>query len=272
DNGAFYFLRRAGAVDYAAYEEFVARARPDWYPIAQDFIPAPHQSEAEQQNCFDRTMAQNLAYARDGFVPVIHISRLLDRYTIALQSSAALAKKQRLALGGIVPNLLRAPKAMPYREILDSLKKVRQTFANREIHVFGMGGTATMHLAALLDIDSADSSGWRNRAARGIIQLPGHGDRVIADMGSWRGRRLDANELQLLKACECPSCQRLGIDGLGWIGVEGFCNRVTQNRWVLHNEFAAIETHSKANTCLDRYQTHLTKSIYVPLIKQVIKQ
>ena len=72
-------------------------------------------------------------------------------------------------LGGIVPNLLRSPKAVPYQEILDSLRHVRQTFANKEIHVFGMGGTATLHLAILLGMDSVDSSGWRNRAARGIV-------------------------------------------------------------------------------------------------------
>ena len=41
DNGAFSFLRREGETPRAAYEEFVAQARPDWYPIYQDFIPAP---------------------------------------------------------------------------------------------------------------------------------------------------------------------------------------------------------------------------------------
>jgi hypothetical protein len=31
-----------------------------------------------------------------------------------------------------------------------------------------------MHLAALLPMDAVDSSGWRNPAARGIVQLLGH--------------------------------------------------------------------------------------------------
>ena len=85
------------------------------------------------------------------------------------------------ALGGIVPNLLRTPKAMSHGEVLDKVRQVRATFADRELHLFGVGGTATLHVAALLGLDSVDSSGWRVRAARGIVQLTGIGDRAIAE-------------------------------------------------------------------------------------------
>jgi 7-cyano-7-deazaguanine tRNA-ribosyltransferase len=122
-------------------------------------------------------MEMNLAYQHDGYIPVIHISRFLTEYNAAVKEQQDLSLKPTIALGGIIPNLLRASKALPYKEILDSLKHVRQTFADKEIHVFGVGGTATLHLAKLLGMNSADSSGWRNRAARGIVQLPGSGDR-----------------------------------------------------------------------------------------------
>jgi 7-cyano-7-deazaguanine tRNA-ribosyltransferase len=103
-----------------------------------------------------------------------------------------LSRKPSIALGGIVPNLLRAPKAMPYTDILASVRQVRTAVVGKDLHVFGIGGTAMLHLAAILGIDSADSSGWRNRAARGIIQLPGGGDRTVVRLGSWRGRNPDA--------------------------------------------------------------------------------
>ena len=109
-----------------------------------------------------------------------------------------LSVKPALALGGIVPNLLRTPKAVPYKEILEGLRHVRKTFADKEIHVFGIGGTATLHLAALLGMNSVDSSSWRNRAARGIVQLPGSGDRIVANLGSWRGREPSENEWKAL--------------------------------------------------------------------------
>lgn len=270
DNGAFYFLKRKGTMDHAAYTEFVERARPDWYPIAQDFIPSPQMTEQEQLSCFQQTMAQNLAYSGDGYVPVIHISRILDRYTAAIQTEHTLIAKRQLALGGIVPNLLRAPKAMPYTYILSSLKVVRQTFADKEIHVFGMGGTATMHLAALLNMDSADSSGWRNRAARGIVQLPGRGDRLLARMGSWRGRQPDDEEYRLLAGCQCPACLRTGLTGLEAGGIDGFCNRATHNLWVLLKELQAIDSHLSAGTYATWYRTHLDNSIYLPLIEQAV--
>ena len=162
---------------------------------------------AEQQHARQRTMDVNLEYRRDGYVPIIHISRrpVLDEYVVAVKASAQLSDKNQIALGGIVPNLLRAPKAMPYRAVLEGLKQVRREFADKQLHVFGIGGIATLHLAALLRMDSVDSSGWRNRAARGIVQLAGSGDRVVAELGKWRGRRPDNTEREKLAACRLSS-------------------------------------------------------------------
>ncbi len=44
DNGAFYFISREGFTPVKEYEEFVERAKPDWCPIPQDFIPTPKMS------------------------------------------------------------------------------------------------------------------------------------------------------------------------------------------------------------------------------------
>src|SRR5205823_1749044 len=110
-----------------------------------------------------------------------------------------------------------------YQEILASLRRVRQVFAGKELHLYGVGGTATLHLAALLGMDSVDSSGWRNRAARGIVQLPGRGDRMVADMGSWRGREPSKGEWEVLASCRCAGCRQRGLDGLKASGLDGFC-------------------------------------------------
>jgi 7-cyano-7-deazaguanine tRNA-ribosyltransferase len=112
------------------------------------------------------------------YVPVIHVSRVIGEYVSEIRSRRRLRAKPAIALGGIVPNLLRAPNALSYQTILENLTTVRRDFADKEIHVFGIGGVATLHLAALLQMDSIDSSGWRNRAARGIIQLPGNSERM----------------------------------------------------------------------------------------------
>ena len=271
DNGAFNFLRKGGEVPRAEYQTFVEKARPDWYPIPQDYIPAPFMTDAEQLDCLRRTMEVNLDYLHDGFVPVIHISRHLDEYLKQFQAEQRLMSKSYVALGGIVPNLLRASKAMTYEDVLKSLRVTRVTLSNKYLHVFGIGGTATLHLAAIFEIDSVDSSGWRNRAARGIIQMPGRGDRMITNMGSWRGREPDKEELKLLKLCTCPACQRFEYTGLTASGIDGFCNRATHNLWVALNEIREIEIHLADGTYADWFESHLQNSTYLPLIRKALQ-
>lgn len=270
DNGAFYFLTRGGETARNEYEAFVEHARPDWYPIPQDYIPSPAMTLDEQRGCLDRTMRVNLAYQHDGFVPVIHISQVIEESIVALQAHPRLVAKPAVALGGIVPNLLRMPKARPYREILDSVRRVRHAFADKQLHLFGVGGTATLHLAALLGMDSVDSSGWRNRAARGIVQLPGSGDRLAAPFNKWRGRVLSATELDKIAACRCPACTAHGLVGLQAGGTFGFSNRATHNLFVLLEEARWIEERLRLGTYADHYLTHLDNTIYRPLIEQTL--
>ena len=226
--------------------------------------------DATQLYCLRRTMDMNYAYDHDGFVPVIHISRQLDAYIEEFQSNAWLTRKERIALGGIVPNLLRMPKAMPYADVLKSMRQARHELAGKHLHVFGLGGTATLHLAALFKIDSLDSAGWRNRAARGIVQLPGCGDRTVANMGSWRGREPDEAEWAMLAICACPACQRFGIAGLKAGGIDGFCNRATHNLWVLLQEAQGIKAHLDTNTYRDWYRSHVDNSIYRSLVRDAL--
>ncbi|MBE9195803.1 hypothetical protein IQ219_10920 [Synechocystis sp. LEGE 06083] len=272
DNGSFYFLSKEGETPKKEYEEFVRYAKPNWWPIPQDFIPTPKMTIEEQESCFDKTMAMNISYQhRRQYTSVIHVSNFLEKYIEMLVGYEKLSTKNTIALGGIVPNLLKAPKALPHRKILDSIRHVRNEFKNQQLHVFGIGGTATIHLASLLGINSADSSGWRNRAARGIIQLPGTGDRMVASLGSWRGRELSTDEERKLKNCQCPACLQHGIDGLKADKKFGFVNRATHNLWVLLEESKLISTHLLNGTYEEWFTEHLDNTMYYPLIQYVLK-
>ncbi|MCC7352821.1 MAG: hypothetical protein IT330_03610 [Anaerolineae bacterium] len=271
DNGSFYFLGKSGEVPRQEYEDFVRKANPDWYTVPQDYIPTPQMSDAEQLDCLRRTMDVSRTYLSDGYVPVIHVCRHLDEYVRQFKANDRLQNKQAVALGGIVPNLLRAPKAMSYSKVLDGVRQVRQEFAGKRLHIFGIGGTATLHLAALLRVDSVDSSGWRNRAARGIVQLPGRGERMVANLGSWRGREPDEDDRRILSACECPACQRWGMEGLGANKMQGFCHRATHNLWTLLQEAQQIEDHLADSTYETWYGGHVDNSIYRPLIDYVLR-
>lgn len=270
DNGAFSFLTHNEDAPAESYVEFAECAKPDWYPIPRDYIPAPQMSSAERRDCFEGTMAGNRLYAASGASPVVHVGDLLKEYTKALLADPVLSTSPSVALGGMVPNLLRAPKARPYDEILAAIRHTRKAFANKLLHVFGMGGTSTLHLASLLGVDSIDSTGWRNRAARGLIQLPGTGDRIAAQLGSWRGRTVSLDEWKRLSMCECPACRRHGHTNLGLSGLQGSVHRATHNLWVLLEEAAAIEEHRADGTYRAWYPRHLDNTTYLPLIDSLI--
>lgn len=270
DNGAFYFSGEPMGAPIDEYEEFVEKATPDWKPIPQDFIPIPSATWQKQRGCFVRTMNVNRKYQHNGYVPVVHISRYLTEYTSCIAADKRLAKKTCIALGGIVPNLLRKKEAIPYSEVLAGLRHVREEFQDKEIHVFGVGGTATLHLVALLGFDSADSSGWRNRAARGIIQLPGSGDRLVANLGKWRGRAPSDDEWVRLRKCRCPACLRHGLDGLLASKSLGFCCRATHNLWVLLDENRWLAKHIANGTYVRHYSNRVDNSIYKPLIDALL--
>jgi 7-cyano-7-deazaguanine tRNA-ribosyltransferase len=270
DNGAFGLSRKGLEISAEDYEEFVAAAKPDWRAVPQDFIPAPSMSLYEQEKCLRRTMAVNTAFQHDGFVPVIHISRVINKYISELKANDKLIAKPRLAIGGIVPNLLRAPKALSHDKILQNLIKLRREFADKEIHVFGIGGISTLHVAALLGIDSVDSSGWRNRAARGIILLPGKSERVITQLGSWRGRAVSEEEKKVLVNCQCPACQKFGLEGLTARASVGFRNRATHNLWTLLEEAKWISEKLKTKEYKNFYRERLENSTYRQLVDYLV--
>jgi 7-cyano-7-deazaguanine tRNA-ribosyltransferase len=270
DNGAFYFARKKGEPDQRRYREFICRAKPYWYPVRFDAIPVPQMSARKQWACYEQTMRFNRAYQHDGYVPVIHVCSLLHEYVEALKRNPELLQKNSLALGGMVPNLLRSPKALGYDKILSGLQKVRQEFPKKHLHVFGIGGTATLHLAYLLGMDSIDSSGWRNRAARGIVQLPGTGDRTAVKFGNWRGRAPSESEWEILRNCRCPACKHFGVRGLKQGGIEGFCNRATHNLYVLLEEAKWLERQTLKGSYDRKFRSRLDNSIYLPLLEKLV--
>ena len=272
DNGAFRFSRVGGEVPRDDYTAFVEKAKPDWFAIPQDYIPTPGMTYYKKNKCLERTMAVNREFAYDGYVPILHVSSSLNKYIRLFNEDGKLRKKPIIAIGGIVPNLLRTSKSMPYQKVLNSIYKVRKEFADKQLHLFGVGGTATLHIAALLKMDSVDSVGWRVRAARGLVQLPGIGDRSIAtDLGNWKVREPNSQELEKLKECQCPACQEHGVEGLKKNLTDGFCNRATHNLWTLLEENRMIQKHLADKTYAEWYKEHLHNSTYRPLIDRIVK-
>lgn len=250
DNGSFAFSRNGEEAPVRQYIEFVHEAKPDWYPIPTDYIPSPRLARDEQRSLFEQTMRMNTEYVGRGFIPVMHAGDWLEEYLVEFDRNGLFDCKD-VALGGLVPRLLSGKGSRSRTEVVDAIKRVRGLVATR-LHAFGIGGLGTLHLAAALGLDSVDSVGWRNRAARGLILLPGRGERSVVPLGNWRGVEVSREEERTLSLCPCPACQRYGVEGLRarnsktnkcgrGDGASGFNRRAVHNLWMLLEESREIE-------------------------------
>jgi tRNA-guanine family transglycosylase len=114
--------------------------------------------------------------------------------------------------------------------VVDIIIEIKKRLPDKPLHVFGIGGTTTMHLMFLAGADSIDSMSWRLKAGYGAIQLPGIGDRFI------RPRKdrttLSKEERKLLEKCDCPVCKEHDIYELD----DSFQLRAIHNAWVFQKE------------------------------------
>jgi len=279
DNGSFTFWRHGLECPVEEYVQFVQEARPDWYPIPTDFIPHPQLSHSEQRLLFEKTMRMNLDYGPRGYVPVIHAGDWLEEYLETLEKNRV-PLSGGVALGGLVPRLLTSKGSASRKRVIDAIKRTRDNVP-AELHVFGIGGLTTLHLAATLNVDSIDSSGWRNRAARGLILLPRRGERSVVPLGNWRGVAVSDIEIQMLESCTCPACRKYGLAGLKAYntrgnkegrgdGTSGFNRRAIHNLCILLREAAEVDDKLKKGEYRTWYREHVVGTIVLRLIEYAL--
>jgi len=126
---------------------------------------------------------------------------------------------------------------------VEVIKTVRAEFPHAFLHVFGVGGTTTMHLMFAMGVDSLDSIGWRLKAGYGAIQLPGFGDRLTGNKPRQNRTLLieDPVAKDALLACQCPVCQEHGTLEKRLTALDrSFNNRALHNAWVFVQEVNAF--------------------------------
>ena len=276
DNGAFAFWRNDTEPPIEEYVDFVTKAQPDWYPIPADFIPDPALNRSEQKRLFLKTMEINKKYARGGYVSVVHAGDWLSEYLRELEAKDIDASSD-LALGGLVPRLLSTKGSSSREKVIDAIKETRDVYSGTSLHIFGIGGLTTLHLAAVLKVDSIDSVGWRIRAAYGSVFIAGKGERSIKKLGTWNTTKVSEQDMEVLKECSCPACRKYGVDGLkaskednekecdNW-GALGAYNRATHNLWTLLREAEDIEEHLDKGDYSEWYKDHVKSPLFRKLI------
>jgi queuine/archaeosine tRNA-ribosyltransferase len=154
--------------------------------------------------------------------PVIHAYSIEQAENRCAQIRKLIAEPRVICLGSMVP-LLRASyigatffhakntdnrTIQRWKFIARLVLRIRHSYPEAMLHVFGAGSLSTMYLLFLLGVDSVDSVSWRVKAGYGAIQLPGMSDRNLTGLpDSNRVRRgLGREERALLAQCLCPIC------------------------------------------------------------------
>jgi tRNA-guanine family transglycosylase len=142
-------------------------------------------------------------------LPVVH-GYTREKLKIACGELKEIVCPKAIGIGSLVPLITSRNSRVRKQFVIDAIRIVRKEFPHSFLHVFGIGGTTTMHLMFSLGVDSVDSMSWRLKAGYGAIQLPGIGDRFISPPERRKG--IDKYEQRLLAQCSCPICEGRTIE------------------------------------------------------------
>jgi 7-cyano-7-deazaguanine tRNA-ribosyltransferase len=182
-----------------------------------------------------KSMTSRSKSANPELIPVIH-GHTIESVKWFIRRLNAIGEFRLYGIGSLVPSVFNARGVGGIHNVIRIVSFVRKALPSKKIHVFGVGSAITMHLMFAAGADSLDSSSWRSKAAYGIIQLPGIGDRYITGRaGRTTGKtylNLSRSEKNMLETCKCPACRREGLTDLK----RSFKMRALHNAWVLQRE------------------------------------
>jgi 7-cyano-7-deazaguanine tRNA-ribosyltransferase len=244
DNGAYTTSRTGRRLKIDRVIEVQEKLNPTM-TIPLDYPFSSWMSERQMEKRWNST-TRNIKYwqsstSLSGLVPALHswsYSSLLKN----LRWLEKNADSDYLALGSLVgPEFVKSTSffgdRQPNTQLIDmislAIESVQET-TDFNVHLMGFGSSPLMmHLGYYLGVDSTDSSGFRRKAAFGMIVLPGTAERYVGDRAAKFGgtKGMSEREIEVLNNCECQSC-KINQDLL-W---SDFKSRAIHNEYVMKNE------------------------------------
>ena len=262
DNGAFSILKnnynrkkKKININLDRILDIQEKLYPE-YTVPFDYPLEPSMTTKLMEKSWEKTL-KNIDYWNEcsslDLVPALHawnkktltlnLQQLFkkDFDFIALGSTFILKEKFKGFFGD------RQPNKNIYEAFL-FVNSIAKEFGMK-IHVFGLGSSPlSFHIAAYCEIFSADSSGYRRKAAYGKIILPQTGERYAgngtARFGvNWKKGLKYSNifsqeEKKKLKECKCPECRKIIKNS--YIRWKHLCSdwkfRAIHNKYVMEQE------------------------------------
>lgn len=270
DSGGFLFQKKEEIdIDSEVILELYEDSKPD-IGVVLDHPFDPINNDASNRKRWVKTLENTEKMINSSskipIMPVLHGYSIQELKNACIDIKKIDDDPKMIGLGSLVPLVFSTPAASKrfpdcMSFILESINLIRSEFPDAMIHAFGIGSTFTMHLMYAIGADSLDTTGWRIKAAYGIIQLPGVSDRHPKTRNNGRSF-LKNGELDILKKCECPTCsgetleQRLNkLD-------QDFYSRALHNAWVFKEEEYKFKNSLKKGETRKFVEKRLKNSYY----------
>ncbi len=237
---------------------------------------------------YNKNQSENIT-----IMPVVHGYSTQEIESCVLKIEKILGEIKIIGIGSLVPMVksIKGTNLIGGKwTFIEMLIYLRKRLPNTIIHAFGIGGTMS-YLAFYCGIDSLDSNGWIQKAAYGVIQLPGISDRFITKKAHGRpylkdgriykrnGKKFILNEKKIFLNCKCPICEPYSnyLDkDKAWMekvkifeteGSEGRKIRSIHNVYVFEQELKLIKKAIKSDKLDEFIEARLIKSNYYELYK-----
>ncbi len=279
DSGGYLYLKRN---DIEADPCKVLKLYEELNPTigaVLDYPLDPFLAEQANEKRWQKTLANTrFMFEKNGYLtlmPIIHAHSAAQAQRACADVREIVGEPSVVGIGSLVPLmrthhdgrlLVRESQTSQHHQssrhvALEVIKAVRVEFPKSFLHVFGVGGTTTMHLMFALGVDSLDSIGWRLKAGYGAVQLPGLGDRFTG-IRCRKNRTLlmdDEVAKAALLECQCPVClEHDSLEGRLTALDRSFDNRALHNAWVFVQE---------ANACQEAIRTDSIESFVVQRLR-----
>ncbi len=273
DSGGFMFMKK-NIMDVSAEEiiSFYEETNPN-YGVVLDHPLFPTNTDSENQKRKLKTLQNTKIMIKKRttknpiLIPVVHgyTDPEIKWYVNRLKK---MGKFSIYGIGSLVPALYNVKGVGGILNVMKVIMEIRKQIPRAKLHVFGTGGTLTMHLMYYAGANSLDSSAWRTKAAFGAIQMPGIGDRWITN--SVRKKpypQLSKEEKEKLEKCRCPMCRNYGLSRLK----KDFTARAVHNAWVHQQEVKKARKLMKENRYDDYVSKIMKKTNFASLFSTIEK-
>ena len=269
DSGGFLFMKKNDlTVSAEQIISFYEKSKPN-FGVVLDHPITPLLSKKVAMERKNKTlrntkiMLQKHETKNPKLIPVVH-GYYPKEITWYLKRLKKIGNFSMYGIGSLVPSMFNVRGVGGILNVIKVILEIRKQEPRKKLHVFGTGGSLTMHLMYHAGADSLDSSAWRTKAAFGAIQMSGVGDRYITK--NHRHKKypaLSRDEKKRLENCRCPICRKYGFKALQ----EEFTGRAIHNAWVHQQEVRKTRKLMRENRYDEYVDKILSKTNFAKLFR-----